>query len=59
LLDCRDRRIAQNEFSQFIGHTGSSLQRSFRGVHGLIESTTFSKRAGATLLAIRRVESLD
>jgi hypothetical protein len=44
LFDCRDRRIAQNKFFQFIGHTSVRLQKSFRGVHGLIQGNALSER---------------
>jgi len=37
LFDCRDRRIAQDKFFQFIGHTSARLQKPFCEVYGLIQ----------------------
>jgi hypothetical protein len=43
LFDCRDRRIAQDKFFEFIGHTNARLQKSFCEVYGLIQGV-MSKR---------------
>ena len=37
LFDCRDRRVAQDKFFKFIGHTNARLQKSFCEVYGLIQ----------------------
>ena len=37
LFDRRDRRIAQDKFFQFIGHTRARLQKPFCEVYGLIQ----------------------
>jgi hypothetical protein len=37
LFDCRDRRIAQDKFFEFIGHTNTRLQKHFCEVYGLIQ----------------------
>jgi hypothetical protein len=37
LFDCRDRRIAQDKFFQFIGHTSARLQKPLYGVYALIQ----------------------
>src|SRR5438876_2748650 len=37
LFDCRDRRIAQDKFFQFIGHTSARLQKPFCRVYALIQ----------------------
>jgi hypothetical protein len=37
LFDCRDRRITQDKFFQFIGHTTARLQKPLCGVHALIQ----------------------
>src|SRR4029453_7528338 len=37
LFDCRDRRITQDKFFQFIGHTSARLQKPFSEVYGLIQ----------------------
>ena len=43
LFDRRDRRIAQDKFLQFIGHTSARLQKPFCEVYGLIRAL-MSKR---------------
>src|SRR4029077_758730 len=37
LFDCGDRRIAQDKFFQFIGHTSARLQKPLCGVYALIQ----------------------
>jgi hypothetical protein len=40
LFDCRDRRITQDKFFQFIGHTSVRLQEPSAGVYDPIQGVS-------------------
>jgi hypothetical protein len=49
LFDCGDRRIAQDKFFQFIGHTRGRLQKPFGEVYGLIQGVMGNRLRSAKM----------
>jgi len=55
LFDRGDRRIAQDKFFQFIGHTSGRLQKPFCGVHALIQGVNNQRDNQAELCQLKKL----